>query len=109
MVIKDKGEKITVRQAAKECGRNPETIRRWIWSGKLAAEKTGNQLFIKKTELDSVCQNKPVSKYRDMTEFIERAAKLREKIRKTGKVFDTVAIIEEMRKERDDEIESSLR
>ena len=37
MVIKDKDEKITVRQAAKECGRNPETIRRWIWSGKLAA------------------------------------------------------------------------
>jgi|WetSurMetagenome_2_1015567.scaffolds.fasta_scaffold176298_3 excisionase family DNA binding protein len=42
---------ISVRDAAKECGRNPETVRRWIWSGKLPAEKLGNQLFVKKSEL----------------------------------------------------------
>ncbi len=42
---------ISVREAAKECGRNPETIRRWIWSGKLPAEKLGNQLFVKRENL----------------------------------------------------------
>ena len=49
-------ELISVRQAAVECGRNPETIRRWIWSGKLPAEKLGNQLFVKRIALESYCR-----------------------------------------------------
>ena len=46
---------ISVREAAKECDRNPETIRRWIWSGKLPAEKLGNQLFIRRSILKNFC------------------------------------------------------
>jgi len=46
---------ISVREAAKECDRNPETIRRWIWSGKLPAEKLGNQLFVKRSILKNYC------------------------------------------------------
>lgn len=46
---------ISVREAAKECDRNPETIRRWIWSGKLPAEKLGNQLFVKRSILQNFC------------------------------------------------------
>lgn len=46
---------ISVREAAQQCGRNPETIRRWIWSGKLPAEKLGNQLFVKRSNLDRLC------------------------------------------------------
>ncbi|MDD5190545.1 MAG: helix-turn-helix domain-containing protein [Dehalococcoidales bacterium] len=42
---------ITVREAATQTGKNPETIRRWIWSGKLPAQKIGNQLFIRETSL----------------------------------------------------------
>ena len=38
MVIDIKEKMVTVREAATECGRNPETIRRWIWAGKLPAE-----------------------------------------------------------------------
>lgn len=30
---------ITVREAARRAGRNPETIRRWIREGKLASRK----------------------------------------------------------------------
>jgi excisionase family DNA binding protein len=47
---------ISVREAAKECDRNPETIRRWIWSGKLPAEKLGNQLFIRRSILAAFCR-----------------------------------------------------
>lgn len=42
---------VTVRQAARECGRTTETVRRWIWEGKLPARKLGNQLFIRRAEL----------------------------------------------------------
>src|SRR5262245_33987169 len=32
-------QELTVRQAAKRAGRSEETIRRWIWSGRLPAVK----------------------------------------------------------------------
>ena len=32
---------LTAREAAIQVGRAPETIRRWIWSGRLAAHKRG--------------------------------------------------------------------
>ena len=48
-------EMITVLEAAKRCGRNPETVRRWIWSGKLPAEKLGNQLFVNTSIIDRFC------------------------------------------------------
>jgi excisionase family DNA binding protein len=54
---------ISVREAAKECGRNMETVRRWIWAGKLPAEKLGNQLFIRKEDLAIYCKETTV-KYR---------------------------------------------
>ncbi|MDP2920118.1 MAG: helix-turn-helix domain-containing protein [Dehalococcoidia bacterium] len=54
---------ITVREAAARSGKNPETIRRWIWSGKLSAEKIGNQLFIKKSEFSMVCRETAVVEY----------------------------------------------
>ena len=56
MAIRITEELISVREAARECGRNMETVRRWIWAGKLPAEKLGNQLFIKKSELTAFCR-----------------------------------------------------
>ena len=37
---------LTVPEAAKRVGRDPETVRRWIRSGKLAAKKIGQQHFV---------------------------------------------------------------
>jgi excisionase family DNA binding protein len=54
---------ISVKDAALQCERNPETIRRWIWNGKLPAEKLGNQLFIKKSVLESYCRETAVLEY----------------------------------------------
>jgi excisionase family DNA binding protein len=55
-----KGELISVKDAAQKCGRNAETVRRWIWSGKLPAEKLGNQLFIKRSALENYCRETAV-------------------------------------------------
>jgi excisionase family DNA binding protein len=54
---------ISVKEASLQCSRNPETIRRWIWSGKLPAEKLGNQLFIKKNDLESYCRETAILEY----------------------------------------------
>lgn len=48
----DPGEStVDVNEAARMVGRSPETVRRWIWSGKLAAQKQGRRLMISRPEL----------------------------------------------------------
>jgi excisionase family DNA binding protein len=42
---------ITVPEAARKTGRNPETIRRWIREGKLPAQKIGTQHLIDEEDL----------------------------------------------------------
>lgn len=45
---------LTVPEAARLTGRNPETIRRWIRSGRLRARKVGTQHVIEEADLASV-------------------------------------------------------
>ena len=45
---------LTVPEAARRTGRNPETIRRWIRSGKLRSQRVGTQHLIDERDLDSV-------------------------------------------------------
>lgn len=45
---------LTVPEAARRTGRNPETIRRWIRGGKLTARKVGTQHVIEEQDLDAV-------------------------------------------------------
>ena len=88
---------VSVREASKQSERNMETVRRWIWSGKLPAQKLGNQLFIKRSDLEIFLKNTNKQKG-DRFRFIERAVALQERIRaKTGVEFDVSALIEESR------------
>jgi excisionase family DNA binding protein len=43
---------LTVPEAARRTGRNPETIRRWIREGRLTAHKVGTQHVIEERDLD---------------------------------------------------------
>lgn len=45
---------ITVPEAARRAGRDPETVRRWIRSGKLRSQKVGTQHLIDEGELDAI-------------------------------------------------------
>jgi excisionase family DNA binding protein len=45
---------LTVPEAARRAERDPETIRRWIRSGKLRARKVGTQHVIEEEDLDAV-------------------------------------------------------
>jgi excisionase family DNA binding protein len=47
---------LTVPEAARRVGRNPETIRRWIRAGRLPARKVGTQHIIDEGELDAVAR-----------------------------------------------------
>ena len=45
---------LTVPQAAERVGRDAETVRRWIRSGKLRARKIGTQHMIDEEDLDQL-------------------------------------------------------
>lgn len=45
---------LTVPEAAERVGRDPETVRRWIRSGKLRAQKIGTQHVIDERDLEAV-------------------------------------------------------
>jgi excisionase family DNA binding protein len=45
---------LTVPEAAKRAGKNPETIRRWIREGKLRAHKVGTQHVIEEEDLEGL-------------------------------------------------------
>ncbi|MBM3142511.1 MAG: helix-turn-helix domain-containing protein [Chloroflexi bacterium] len=102
MAVRTEDKLISVREAAIEYGRNVETVRRWIWSGKLPAQKLGNQLFIKRSDLQAFCQKHGETKQKTVSllEFLEKARTLREQIRsRTGRTFDVTELIEESRKD----------
>jgi excisionase family DNA binding protein len=45
---------LTVPEAARRASRDPETVRRWIRSGKLPARKIGTQHVIEESDLEAV-------------------------------------------------------
>lgn len=51
MYLLDGVEMVDVREAARLAGRTPETIRRWVWSGRLDARRHGNRLLLARTDV----------------------------------------------------------
>jgi len=45
---------LTVPEAARRAGRDPETIRRWVRSGQLPSQKAGTQHLIEERALDAL-------------------------------------------------------
>lgn len=80
---------LTVPEAARRIGRNPETVRRWIREGKLRATKVGTQHVIEEADLQATM---------DQTETLQLPAAWGRTI--TGEPMpDWVAIIRRQREE----------
>lgn len=54
MVVVDGVEMLDVREAASLAHRTPETIRRWVWSGRLTARRHGNRLLLAKEQVEKL-------------------------------------------------------
>lgn len=44
-------EMVDVHEAARLAHRSPETIRRWVWSGRIRAVKQGNKYFVPRDDV----------------------------------------------------------
>jgi excisionase family DNA binding protein len=51
MIVVDGVEMLEVRDAARLARRTPETVRRWVWSGRLEATKQGNRLLVRRSDV----------------------------------------------------------
>lgn len=51
MIVIDGVAMVDVREAAHLSRRTPETIRRWVWSGRLRSVKNGNKLFVARADV----------------------------------------------------------
>jgi excisionase family DNA binding protein len=47
-------EMVDVRGAARLVGRHPETVRRWVWSGRLHARREGNRLLLRRADVEAL-------------------------------------------------------
>ena len=50
---------LTVPEAAKRVGRDPETVRRWIRAGRLRSQRVGTQHLIDEGDLESLLDDGP--------------------------------------------------
>ncbi len=50
---------LTVPEAARRVGRNPETVRRWIREGKLRSRKVGTQHVLEEADLADMVRDRP--------------------------------------------------
>jgi len=57
MIVLDGVEMVDVREAARLAGRSPETVRRWVWSGRLPSVKNGNKWFVPRSQVAGPGQN----------------------------------------------------
>jgi len=90
---------ITVREAARVCRRTSETVRRWIWEGKLPAQKLGNQLFIKRRDLARLTLRGKGDSSSELAVLSEVAA-IRERIRRgAGGSVDVLGALDRSRED----------
>ncbi len=47
-------ELLEVRAAAESVGRHPETVRRWVWSGRLASTRKGNRVLVARRDVEAL-------------------------------------------------------
>lgn len=115
---------LTVREVARFCGRSEETVRRWIWSGRLPASKLGNQLFVRREDVDAMLSpgtgepmatygtrreeqatklNIPKMKYdRDqMIKSLERVLVISEELERAHGFYDVTEALRRVREEED--------
>ncbi len=50
----DAAELLDLKRAAALAGRHPETLRRWVWSGRLAARRSGNRLLVERADVEAL-------------------------------------------------------
>lgn len=98
---------VTVAEAAKILHRSTEQVRRYLREGKLPGERIGGQWFIRRSSLQKKGNKESV--YQQRMELLKEVRELREQIYvRVGELPSGSELVEQVRTERDAEIENHL-
>jgi excisionase family DNA binding protein len=64
-------DELDVIAAASVAGRSAETVRRWVWSGRLRAHKRGNKLLIDRSDLERLIKASAGRKSLTLAEWLQ--------------------------------------
>jgi len=70
-MTKRAADELDVIAAASVAGRSAETVRRWVWSGRLRAHKRGNKLLIDRSDLERLITSSGGRKSLTLAEWLE--------------------------------------
>jgi hypothetical protein len=59
MIVVDGVEMLEIREAAALVRRTPETVRRWVWSGRLHARTSADRLLVVRAEVERMVAEVP--------------------------------------------------
>lgn len=77
MLVLDGVEMMDVRETARLAGRTPETVRRWIWSGRLTARRHGNKLLVTRQAVEDLIGGGTAPAVVTLTDWAASVAKQR--------------------------------
>ncbi len=66
-------ELIDVGRAAVLVGRHPETVRRWVWSGRLSAQRSGRRLLVARGEVQAMAGSDTAPTLREWADRVRAA------------------------------------
>lgn len=73
---------IDVQEAAALVSRAPETVRRWVWSGRLAAQRSGRKIVVARDDVLRMTGVKPAPSDVSLAQW---AAELRQDNERSGR------------------------
>lgn len=100
-------EFVTVAEAARILHRSIEQVRRYLREGKLPGQRIGGQWSIPRSALKSPEDGDAI--YQRRMKLLKEVQELRQKIyAETGRLFDGAELVNQIREERDAELEHRL-
>lgn len=92
---------LDVRHAAAVAGRHPETVRRWVWSGRLPALRRGNRLLVARGDVEALVAGsaQPVL---SLAAWADRARAALEQSPGDGRIGSAADLVIEDRRQRSD-------
>ena len=94
----DEDELLEVRGAAALVGRHPETVRRWVWSGRLPARRSGHRLLVARADVEALVRRETLVP--TLAEWADRAAATRDRWRRVASGPSAADLVIEDRRER---------
>jgi excisionase family DNA binding protein len=97
-------DELTINDAAALVRRSPETVRRWVWSGRLKARKAGRHLLVSRQDVEGLVAAAPSQSRMTLREWGELAQRVLNRPDTGGRSASDLVL--EGRREREEQLDA---